>query len=158
MNISTANAVPLIKLNNGVAMPSLGLGMLNRTAPELTSSAVMTAISSGYTLIDTAATYNSERQVGEGIARSGIDRARLFITSKLWMTDYGYDTALRAFDTSLRKLGLDYLDLYLLHWPFPANFEATAQSYRAAAKLLEGGRVRAIGVSNFNANHLNALI
>jgi diketogulonate reductase-like aldo/keto reductase len=158
MDISIPNRAPLIKLNNGVTMPALGLGMLNRTAPELTTGAVEAAISSGYRLIDTAASYNSERGVGEGIARSGVDRSELFITTKLWMTDYGYDSALRGFDKSLRKLGLGYLDLYLLHWPVPGNFGATVQSYRAATKLFEEGRVRAIGVSNFGTSHLKALI
>jgi diketogulonate reductase-like aldo/keto reductase len=102
-------------------------------------------------------TFN-ERELGEAVARSGIERRELFITTKLWMSDYGYDRALRAFDISLRKLGLEYLDLYLLHWPVPSAFETTVPSYLAAEKLLADGRVRAIGVSNFSAPHLEDLI
>ena len=105
---------PLITLNNGVEMPTLGLGVY-QSPPEETVGAVEVAIASGYRLIDTAAAYFNERQVGEGIRRSGIDRAEMFVQTKLWISDYGYEPALRAFDTSLRKLGLDYLDLYLLH-------------------------------------------
>src|SRR5262249_35606108 len=143
--------------NNGVVMPALGLGVY-LASPEETVGAVETAMARGYRLIDTAAAYGNEQQVGEGIARSGIDRAEVFLTTKLWISDYGYDSTLRAFEASLRRLGLDYLDLYLLHWPVPANFDATVASYRAAEKLLADGRVRAIGVSNFNPEHLENLI
>lgn len=148
---------PLITLNNGVKMPALGLGVF-QTEPEATASVVETAIASGYRLIDTAAAYFNERQVGEGIARSGVDRSDLFITTKLWVSDYGYQRTLRAFDASLRRLRLDYIDLYLLHWPIPSDFESTIASYRAAARLLGDGRVRAIGVSNFSEEHLESLI
>jgi diketogulonate reductase-like aldo/keto reductase len=140
---------PFITLNNGVKIPALGLGVLGREAPELVTPSVEKAIAAGYRLIDTAAAYGNERQVGEGIARSGIDRSEIFVTTKLWLTQYGYDEALRGFDASLRRLELDYVDLYLPHWPVPSDFEATIQSYLAAEKLLEQGRVRAIGVSNF---------
>jgi diketogulonate reductase-like aldo/keto reductase len=109
-------------------------------------------------LVDTAAAYNNERQVGDGIRRSGIHRAEMFVTTKPWITDYGYDSALRAFDASLRRLGLDYLDLYLLHWPLPKEFDATVASYEAAQRLLADGRVRAIGVCNFKPQHLNDLV
>jgi diketogulonate reductase-like aldo/keto reductase len=149
---------PVITLNNGVKLPGLGLGVLDRSAIEQTARAVQTAIAHGYRLIDTAAAYGNERQVGEGIVRSGIDRSEMFITTKLWMSEYGYDRAIRAFNTSLRKLGLEYIDLYLLHWPVPSDFEATVESYRAAEKLLAEGRVRAIGVSNFSPRHLKMLI
>ena len=149
---------PLITLNNGVKIPALGLGVLGREAPELVTPSVEKAIAAGYRLIDTAAAYGNERQVGEGIARSGIDRSEIFVTTKLWLTQYGYDEALRGFDASLRRLGLDYVDLYLLHWPVPSDFEATIQSYLAAEKLLEQGRVRAIGVSNFGASDLAKLL
>ena len=148
---------PLLTLNNGVEMPALGLGVY-QSEPRDTGQAVETAIREGYRLIDTAAAYFNEREVGEAVARSGIERRELFITTKLWMSDYGYDRTLRAFDISLRKLGLEYLDLYLLHWPVPSAFEITVPSYRAAEKLLADGRVRAIGVSNFSAPHLEDLI
>ena len=148
---------PLLTLNNGVKMPALGLGVF-LSPPEQTADAVRTAIENGYRLIDTAAAYGNERQVGEGIRRSGIDRSEMFVTTKLWMTEYGFDRALRAFDASLRRLGLDYVDLYLLHWPAPSEFDATIESYQAVEKLLADGRIRAIGVSNFSAKHLEKLI
>jgi 2,5-diketo-D-gluconate reductase A len=149
---------PLITLNNGVKMPAIGLGVLGRENRELTARAVQTAIAHGYRLIDTAASYLNERHVGEGLLRSGIDRSEMFITTKLWMSEYGYDSALHGFDASLRRLGLDYVDLYLLHWPFPSNFEATVASYRAAERLLAERRARAIGVSNFSPMHLKTLM
>jgi diketogulonate reductase-like aldo/keto reductase len=149
---------PLVTLNNGLKMPALGLGVLDRSALEKTAAAVQCAIADGYRLIDTAAAYGNERQVGEGVRASGIDRAEMFITTKLWMSDYGYESALRAFDVSRRKLGIDYVDLYLLHWPMPSDFEATVASYQAAEKLLADGTVRAIGVSNFTPSHLEALL
>jgi len=149
---------PRLTLNNGIEMPTLGLGVLDRSALEKTAAAVQCAIENGYRLIDTAAAYGNERQVGDGIRASGVDRSELFITTKLWMANYGYESALHAFDVSQRKLGLDYIDLYLLHWPMPSNFEATIEAYRAAEELLRDGRVRAIGVSNFKPAHLNALI
>lgn len=149
---------PLITLNNGVKIPALGLGVLGRETPELVALAVEKAIETGYRLIDTAASYGNERQVGEGIARSGIERSEMFVTTKLWLTQYGNGSALRGFDASLRRLGLDYVDLYLLHWPVPSDFEATVQSYRAAEKLLKEGRARAIGVSNFSPVHLQRLM
>lgn len=147
----------LLQLNNGVAMPALGLGVF-LSPPEQTANAVRTAIADGYRLIDTAAVYRNERQVGEGVAGSGIDRSAIFITTKLWMTDYGYDPALRAFDASLRRLRLEYLDLYLLHWPAPSDFDATVEAYRAAERLLADGRVRAIGVCNFSPTNLQNLM
>jgi diketogulonate reductase-like aldo/keto reductase len=148
----------LITLNNGTRMPALGLGVLGREAPELVAPAVERAIATGYRLIDTAASYGNERQVGEGLARSGIDRSAIFVTTKLWLTQYGYDNALRGFDASLRRLRLEYVDLYLLHWPVPSNFQSTIDSYRAAQRLLKEGRTRAIGVSNFSAAHLTKLL
>lgn len=148
---------PVITLNNGVEMPALGLGVY-AIPQETTAAAVAAAIGCGYRLVDTAAVYGNEREVGEGIRRSGIDRAEIFVTTKLWISDFGYDSALRAFDASLRKLGLEYLDLYLLHWPVPSHFDATVASYKAAEKLLAEGRVRAIGVSNFTPEHLDELI
>lgn len=151
------NTVPQIKLNNGVEMPALGLGVF-LASQEQTAGAVETAIATGYRLIDTAAAYNNERQVGEGIRRSGIDRSQIFVTTKLWVADYGYEPALRAFDASLRRLGVDYIDLYLLHWPVPTDFEQTVAAYKAAEKILADGRARAIGVSNFLPHHLESLL
>jgi diketogulonate reductase-like aldo/keto reductase len=139
-------------------MPALGLGTLDRISPERIAGAVEAAIAVGYRLIETAASYAVEPQVGEGIARSGINRSELFVTTKLWIGDYGYERALRACEVSLRKLDLDYVDLYLLHWPVPSNFEATVASFQAAEKLLADGRVRAIGIANFSPKHLQNLI
>jgi diketogulonate reductase-like aldo/keto reductase len=149
---------PSIALNNGVAMPAIGLGAFEGSDPGSAAAAVVAAVASGYRLVDTAAAYLDERQVGDGIKACGVARSELFVTTKLWIADYGFESALRAFDASMRKLGLDYLDLYLLHWPVPANFAATVDSYKAAEKLLADGRVRAIGVSNFNPDHLKNLI
>ena len=146
-----------IALNNGVAMPALGLGVLQSEGSEATA-AVSSALRSGYRLVDTAAAYFNEREVGQGIRDSGIDRTDLFLTTKLWMTDYGFDSAVRAFETSTAKLGVDHVDLYLLHWPWPADFTRTVAAYRAAEHLLAEGRVRAIGVANFKADHLRALV
>jgi len=145
-----------IALNNGVKIPALGLGVLQSQGGEATS-AVSTALKSGYRLVDTAAAYFNEREVGQGIRESGVDRGDIFLTTKLWMTDYGFDSTLRAFDTSIAKLGVDYLDLYLLHWPWPANFSQTIAAYKAAERLLAEGRVRALGVANFKPDHLKAL-
>jgi len=144
-------------LNNGVEMPQLGFGVF-LAPPEQTADAVETAINTGYRLVDTAAAYNNERQVGEGVRRSGIDRGEIFVTTKLWVADYGYEPALEAFAASLRRLGFDYVDLYLLHWPVPTDFDATVGAYRAAEKLLADGRARAIGVSNFLPHHLDDLL
>lgn len=143
-------------MNNGIEMPLLGLGVFQAT-PEETVAAITSALEGGYRLIDTAKAYQNETQVGEGIRRSGVDRAEIFVTTKLWLTDYGYDQALRGFDESLQKLGLDYLDLYLLHWP-TQDFDATVQSYKAAEKLLADGRVRSIGLCNHTQEQLDALI
>ncbi|MBA0207734.1 aldo/keto reductase [Pectobacterium brasiliense] len=148
---------PLFTLNNGVQMPALGLGVYQSGSDE-TVAAVVTALAEGYRMIDTAAAYGNEAEVGQGIVQSGIDRSEVFVTTKLWISDYGYDSTLHAFDRSLRKLGLDYLDLYLLHWPMPTDFDATVASWKAAEKLLADGRVRAIGVSNFSAQHLDDLL
>jgi len=143
--MSATSKSPLIRLNNGVQVPALGLGVY-LSPRDQTASAVRAAIGAGYRLIDTAAAYGNEAEVGEGIVRSEFDRADLFVTTKLWIADHGYDQTMRAFETSLDRLRLDYLDMYLLHWPVPSNFEATIGSYRAAERLLADGRVRAIGV------------
>jgi diketogulonate reductase-like aldo/keto reductase len=147
---------PSLTLNSGVQLPAVGFGVF-LTPPEQTATAVATAISDGYRLVDTAAAYLNERQVGQGMVRSGVPRSELFVTTKLWVGDYGYDQARRAFDTSLAKLGLDYLDLWLLHWPVPSDFTNTIGSWQAAEQLLAEGRVRAIGVCNFTDAHLEDL-
>jgi diketogulonate reductase-like aldo/keto reductase len=150
--------VPLITLNNGVKIPALGLGVLGRETPDLVAPAVEKAIASGYRLIDTAASYGNEQQVREGIARGGGERSEMFITTKLWLSHYGFDGARRGFDASLRRLGVDYVDLYLLHWPVPSAFGDTIQAYKAAETFLKDGRARAIGVSNFSSAHLKPLL
>ncbi len=148
---------PLLTLNNGVEMPALGLGVF-QSPPEQTAGAVEAAIATGYRLIDTAAAYSNEREVGEGIRRSGIDRSELFIETKVWISDYGFDATLHAFEKSVRKLGVDQLDLLLLHQPLPSAFDRTLEAYRALEVLLADGRVRAIGVSNFMPEHLERLL
>ena len=152
------NAImPKLTLTNGVVLDAVGFGVY-RSAPAETTVAVETALANGYRLIDTAAAYRNETEVGAALAQSGVDRAELFITTKLWVDDYGYDSALRAFDASMARLGLDVLDLYLLHQPLPSDFEATIASWRALQTLYEQGRVRAIGVSNFSTAELSELL
>jgi diketogulonate reductase-like aldo/keto reductase len=148
---------PTLTLNNGVEMPALGLGVF-QTPPGETAGAVEAAIEVGYRLIDAAAAYMNEREVGEGIGRSGIERNRIFVETKLWITDYGYDTALHAFGKSARKLGVDQIDLLLLHHALSSAFDRTLEAYRALETLLGDGKVRAIGVSNFMPEHLNRLL
>jgi diketogulonate reductase-like aldo/keto reductase len=144
-------------LNNGVTMPALGLGVF-QSPPEETAAAVEAALQVGYRHIDTAAAYGNERQVGEGIRRSGVDRSEVFIETKVWVSDYGYDETLHAFDKAVRKLGVDQLDLLILHQPAPDRFAKTAAAYRALETLLADGKVRAIGVSNFMRHHLEDLL
>ncbi|MFI8089565.1 aldo/keto reductase [Streptomyces sp. NPDC086080] len=148
--------VPPIILNNGVEMPQLGFGVWQVPDAEA-ETAVTTALEAGYRSIDTAAVYGNEEGTGRAIANSGVPREDIFVTTKLWNSDHGYDTALRGFDTSLAKLGLDYVDLYLIHWPTPARGRYV-DTYKAFEKLLADGRVRAIGVSNFLPEHLKHLI
>ena len=148
---------PLLTLNNGVQMPALGLGVF-QNPPEQTVSAVESAIAQGYRLIDTAASYFNERQVGEGMRQSGIGRDDVFLETKVWISDYGYDATLHAFDKSAGKLGVDRIDLLLLHQPLPSRFDLTLDAYRALEKLLAYGKLRAIGVSNFMPEHLKRLL
>src|SRR5436190_21857628 len=138
-------------------MPALGLGVF-QSAPEETAAAVESAITYGYRLIDTAAAYLNERQVGEGLRRSGVRRDEVFLETKVWISDYGYDATLHAFDKAAGKLGVDGLDLLLLHQPLPSRFDLTLDAYRALEKLLADGKVRAIGVSNFMPDHLQRLL
>ncbi len=146
-----------ITLNNGVAMPALGFGVF-QTPPDVTSAAVAESLRCGYRLIDTAASYGNEREVGEGIRRSGITRDEVFIETKVWINDYGFEATLHAFDKSTGKLGVEQLDLLILHQPLPSAFDRTLEAYRALERLLADGRVRAIGVSNFMSEHLDRLL
>jgi len=155
--MGTSNGQPQLRLHGGVDMPALGFGVY-QTPPEQTADAVATAIADGYRLIDTAAAYMNEREVGEAIAASGVDRDDLFVTTKLWVSDYGYDTALAACEASLRKLGLDQIDLYLLHQPVPSDLDLHVATWRAAEQLLADGKVRAVGVSNHTPPQLRRLI
>ncbi|GAA0964133.1 aldo/keto reductase [Frigoribacterium faeni] len=145
-----------ITLNNGVRMPALGLGVFQSSADE-TAAAVEAALRTGYRHIDTAAAYMNERQVGEGIRASGVDRDEVFIETKVWISQYGYGETLHAFDVSTGKLGVETLDLLILHQPAPWQFDVTLEAYRALETLLADGRVRSIGVSNFTPTHLARL-
>ena len=138
-------------------MPILGLGVF-QSPPAETAGAVQAALATGYRLIDTAAAYSNEREVGEGIRRSGLRRHEVFIETKVWISDYGYDATLHAFDKSARKLGIEQIDLLLLHQPLPSAFDRTLDAYRALENLLADGKVRAIGVSNFMPQHLEGLL
>ncbi|BCW79854.1 aldo/keto reductase [Arthrobacter sp. NicSoilC5] len=146
-----------LKLNNGVTMPALGLGVF-QSPPEETTAAVQTALEVGYRHIDTAAAYGNEREVGEGIRRSGLPREEVFIETKVWVSDYGYDQALHAWDKAVGKLGVEQLDLLILHQPAPDRMEKTIAAYKALETLFKDGRVRAIGVSNFMPHHLQQLL
>jgi diketogulonate reductase-like aldo/keto reductase len=148
---------PALTLNNGVKLPALGLGVFQSTPAE-TAHAVEAALRTGYRLVDTAAAYGNEREVGEGIRRSGISRDEIVIETKVWISDYGYDATLHAFDKSARKLGVEQLDLLLLHQALPSAFDRTLEAYRALEKLLADGKLRAIGVSNFMPDHLDRLL
>ena len=149
--------VTTLTLNNGVIMPALGLGVF-QTPPEETRDAVTAALEAGYRHIDTAAAYGNERQVGEGIAAAGVDRAEVFVETKIWISDYGYDQTLHGFEKSARKLGVDQIDLLILHQALPSQFESTLEAYRGLESLLGDGKVRAIGVSNFMVEHLTTLL
>ncbi|MER7687203.1 aldo/keto reductase [Streptomyces sp. NPDC097610] len=146
-----------VTLNNGVEMPALGLGVF-QTPPDETKAAVTAALELGYRHIDTAAAYGNEREVGQAIRDSGVPRDDIFIETKIWISDYGYDETLHGFEKSAAKLGIDRIDLLILHQALPSDFERTIAAYRALEKLLADGRVRAIGVSNFMVDHLTALL
>lgn len=153
----TTNSVPTITLNNGIEMPALGFGVF-QTPPDETSEAVTAALDAGYRHIDTAAAYGNEREVGEAISRWGLARDEVFIETKIWINDFGYDEALHAFDKSAGKLGVDTIDLLILHQALPGQFDKTIAAYRALEQLQADGRVRAIGVSNFMVEHLDRLM
>jgi diketogulonate reductase-like aldo/keto reductase len=149
--------VSTLTLNNGVVMPALGLGVF-QTPPDETRAAVSAALEAGYRHIDTAAAYGNERQVGEAVTSSGLDRSEVFLETKIWISDYGYDETLHGFTKSARTLGVDQIDLLILHQALPSEFDATLQAYRALETLLGNDKVRAIGVSNFMVDHLTTLL
>ena len=146
-----------IVLNNGVEIPALGFGVF-QTPPDETRAAVGAALAAGYRHIDTAAAYGNERQVGEAVHASDLDRSDVFLATKIWINDYGYDETLHGFEKSARKLGVSRIDLLLLHHALPSAFDRTLEAYRALEALLADGKVRAIGVSNFMVEHLRTLL
>ena len=151
------STVPTLTLNNGVELPALGLGVF-QTPPDETRDAVRAALDAGYRHIDTAAAYGNEREVGEAVRASGLDRADVFLETKIWISDYGYDETLHGFEKSAAKLGVDQIDLLILHQALPSAFDRTLEAYRALETLLADGKVRAIGVSNFMVDHLTTLL
>jgi 2,5-diketo-D-gluconate reductase A len=157
MEKETSVTVPELVLNNDVSIPALGFGVF-QTPPAETSAAVESALKTGYRHIDTAAAYGNEREVGAAIRRSGLGRSEVFIETKVWISDYGYDATLHAFDKSAGKLGVERIDLLILHQALPSRFDLTLDAYRALETLLSDGKVRAIGVSNFMPGHLARLL
>jgi diketogulonate reductase-like aldo/keto reductase len=155
--MTPATTTPALTLNNDVTMPALGLGVFQTPANE-TRDAVAAALDAGYRHIDTAAAYGNERQVGEAIAAHSVDRSEVFIETKVWISDYGYDETLHAFDKSAGKLGVEQIDLLILHQPLPSAFDRTLDAYRALETLLADGKVSAIGVSNFTVDQLTELL
>src|SRR3954463_5269271 len=149
--------IPAMTLNNGVTMPALGLGVF-QSPPEETTAAVEAALDTGYRLIDTAAAYGNEREVGDAVRASGLDRSEVFLETKIWISHYGYEQTLHGFDKSAAKLGVERIDLLLLHQALPSAFDRTLEAYRALETLLADGKVRAIGVSNFMVDHLTQLL
>jgi 2,5-diketo-D-gluconate reductase A len=150
------SSVPDVVLNNGVSMPQLGYGVF-RVPDDDTERAVLAALDAGYRSIDTASLYGNETGVGRALSASGLARDHFFVTTKVWNDDQGYDSTLRAFDASLGRLGLDHVDLYLIHWPKP-SLDRYVETWRALEKLYADRRVRAIGVSNFQPDHLRRLL
>jgi diketogulonate reductase-like aldo/keto reductase len=153
----TPATTPALTLNNGVTIPALGLGVF-QSPPEETTAAVETSLRDGYRLIDTAAAYGNERQVGDAVRASGLDRSEVFLETKIWISDYGYDQTLHGFEKSARKLGVEQIDLLILHQALPSAFDRTLEAYGAVETLLADGKVRAIGVSNFMVDHLSRLL
>jgi 2,5-diketo-D-gluconate reductase A len=153
---NSASSVPTITLNDGNTIPQLGFGVF-KVEPDKTSRVVSDALEVGYRHIDTAKIYGNEEGVGHAIKASGIDRDELFITTKLWNADQGYESGLDAFEKSLGRLQLDYVDLYLIHWPAPAN-DNYVDAWKALEKIRESGRAKSIGVSNFTVEHLTRLL
>ncbi len=157
MDGMTTSAIPTLTLNNGVTMPALGFGVF-QTPPEETVAAVRVALEVGYRHIDTAAAYGNEREVGQALRESGLPRDEVFVETKIWISDYGYEQTLHAFDKSAGKLGVETIDLLILHQALPSRFDLTIDAYRALERLLADGRVRAIGVSNAMPEHLSRLL
>src|SRR2546421_1541233 len=155
--IARIDAMETVTLNNGVEMPALGLGVF-QTPPDETRDAVRVALGAGYRHIDTAAAYGNERQVGEAVHSSDLGRWEVFLETKVWISDYGYGQTLHGFEKSARKLGVEQIDLLILHQPLPSAFERSLEAYRALETLLAAGKVRAIGVSNFMVEHLTRLL
>jgi diketogulonate reductase-like aldo/keto reductase len=153
----TSATTPALTLNNSVRIPALGLGVF-QSPPEETTTAVEAALRDGYRLIDTAAAYGNEREVGDAVRASGLDRSEVFLETKIWISDYGYDETLHGFEKSAGKLGVEQIDLLILHQALPSAFDRTLEAYRALEALLADGKVRAIGVSNFMVDHLTALL
>lgn len=149
--------VPIITLNNGVTMPALGFGVF-QTPPAETKIAVAEALRLGYRHIDTAAAYANERGVGDALKESGLARSDVFLETKIWISDYGYEETLHSFDKSACKLGVDQIDLLILHQPLPSGFDRTLGAYRALETLLADDKVRAIGISNFMPEHLERFL
>src|SRR5271168_1757780 len=152
-----SSTMDTVTLNNGLEMPALGLGVF-QTPPDETRDAVGAALEAGYRHIDTAAAYGNERQVGEAMYGSGLERSEVFLETKIWISDYGYDETLHGFEKSARKLDVEEIDLLILHQALPSAFDRTLEAYRALETLLAEGKVRAIGVSNFMVEHLAALL
>ena len=151
------------RLANGIDIPSVGFGTWQTPDGEVAVQSVRCALEAGYTHIDTAQAYGNEESVGKAIRLSGVPRKDLFITTKLWNANHSYDLTMRSFDESMNKLGLDYLDLFLIHWPNPLAFrdrweQANAESWKAMEELYETGKIRAIGISNFRSHHMDALL
>jgi 2,5-diketo-D-gluconate reductase A len=149
-------AQPSVKFNDGKSIPQVGLGVW-QTPNDTAVTAVHAALDAGYRHIDTAAVYENEEGVGKGLRASDVAREDIFVTTKLWNSEQGFDTTLKAFDASLKRLGLDYINLYLIHWPAPKK-DLYLDTWRAFIKLHEEGRIRSIGVSNFQTEHLDRLI
>jgi len=151
----TTTSIPSLQLTTGESIPQIGLGVWQSPKGAATQQAVRAALRLGYGHIDTARIYGNEQDVGEGVRASGLPRSKVYVTTKLWNDDQGYDSALRAFDASLARLGLDYVDLYLLHWPVEGK---RLDSWRALERIFSEKRARAIGVSNFLVPHLQELL
>jgi 2,5-diketo-D-gluconate reductase A len=147
---------PLVTLNDGHSIPAVGFGVF-KIPPTDTEQAVSTALQAGYRHIDTAAVYGNERQTGRAVAESGVPRDELYLVTKLWNSEHGYESTVAAFDLSMKSLGIDYLDLYLVHWPMP-KLNKFVDTFKAFAELRDQARIRSIGVSNFQPEHINAVV
>lgn len=153
--ISWMPNIPTVKLNNGFKIPGFGFGTWQLSEGDEVIGAVTAALKAGYRLIDTAKIYQNEEGVGEAVKRSGVDRSEIFITTKLWSSDLGYESGLKAFERSLQNLKVDHIELYLIHWP---NGDSRHEAWRALQELYESGKAKSIGVSNYEIQHLEELI